>query len=623
MKVSYSGVSFSKNVEESFNLWIIPFSETRTSINIDELESIIRQLLEKPYFPSQDITNDYILQNKNFLNIKDKYLLINYITNYTHFAQSYVNLYNIQPNDFRAMLNDIKINNQIPEQFISFIQSYYSEFHNIHQLISKNEFNKIEHRIKNLPEDEQIILYARLYLNGYEKYKKYYEYTEKYQITDEMLLYDKISYHFKQNNYSKVALYINQLPPTLVNGTLWWNNSQKIIIALVKENYIENAYTLLSKIHLNMTHKHNIRKEIFSGAIATLLHKPTHAYEHFYNAYEKSQTLEEKTQGSYFVAQSYLKTGNHNAYKYWLTLTSEHPTLFYGAMAINELYNKNTQFILGDSSYKNKSWESLAQQRYKLHRKHYDKFIKTNILHNHKSYKDLPKETQELLQIAQELNNKGYHKYAKEFIIHAIKLIQDTSLIKPLLENICQSYNKYTCTDAKRTAENIGYFEIERFKTIKSKEIHKNIEDAHLPLLFSIIKKESNFNIVISSHVGATGMMQIMPNTAKFICSRHKIDYNHQKLRTNPSYNIMLGTIYLNELLERYNGSYIRALAAYNAGYGNLKKWEDIYLEAKNNQDMIMMIELIPYQETRDYVRKILQWEGIYGYILNQNAYFE
>ena len=135
--------------------------------------------------------------------------------------------------------------------------------------------------------------------------------------------------------------------------------------------------------------------------------------------------------------------------------------------------------------------------------------------------------------------------------------------------------------------------------------------------MHAIIKKESNFKEIISSSAGAKGMMQIMPATARFVCSKHNIKYSYHKLQNDPSYSITLGTLYLNDLLEMYNGSYAKAIAAYNAGYGNVGKWDSIYFKPSNYQESILMIELIPFLETRNYVKKVLMWEGIYGYIFS------
>jgi hypothetical protein len=309
--------------------------------------------------------------------------------------------------------------------------------------------------------------------------------------------------------------------------------------------------------------------------------------------------------------------GNNNAYKYWLKTALQSPTTFYGSRAIDELFSVSGDFILGGKQYLSPSWIDLNQIRKNYYKKHFDSFIYKNLISEQKPYTELQDNFQEMLEIANILKRYGYLEYAKQFIINAVEQVQDLTYMKSLLDNICTKYNKYICTDAYRAAEWSGFISIKAFKTIKSDNIIEEINEHHLALLHAVIKKESNFKISASSNVGAKGMMQVMPSTARFICSKFNIKYSYTKLKHDPEYNIKLGTIYLKYLLDKYNGSYVRTLAAYNAGHGNVAKWEKRYLDAEVYQEMILMIELIPFRETRTYVKKVITWEALYGYILS------
>lgn len=128
------------------------------------------------------------------------------------------------------------------------------------------------------------------------------------------------------------------------------------------------------------------------------------------------------------------------------------------------------------------------------------------------------------------------------------------------------------------------------------KEAVKNKID---PLLvISLVRQESAFNQNAISRVGARGLMQLMPTTA-----RHLVRGLNKKHLLDPKKNIKAGTLYFAQLLKRYNGDAGLALAAYNAGYGAVDKWVSRY---KVN-DALLFVDLIPYRETREYVASILR----------------
>jgi len=118
-------------------------------------------------------------------------------------------------------------------------------------------------------------------------------------------------------------------------------------------------------------------------------------------------------------------------------------------------------------------------------------------------------------------------------------------------------------------------------------------------LIYGLIRAESGFSPAIKSPAGAIGLMQLMPATAK-ATAREKGAFNSQQL-TLPEYNIKLGTRHFRDLMKDYNGEVIYSIAAYNAGAAAVDRWR------KNTTGLKMdeFIESIPYQETRDYVKKV------------------
>jgi soluble lytic murein transglycosylase len=131
-------------------------------------------------------------------------------------------------------------------------------------------------------------------------------------------------------------------------------------------------------------------------------------------------------------------------------------------------------------------------------------------------------------------------------------------------------------------------------------------------LVHALSRQESEFNAGAKSPVGASGLMQLMPGTAKAIARQYKVKYEAAQL-TNPTYNIQLGEAHLRELINSYSGSYFLALAAYNAGGGRVQEWMKAFGDPRNlKTDPIDWIERIPFTETREYVKKIMETLQLY-----------
>ena len=128
-------------------------------------------------------------------------------------------------------------------------------------------------------------------------------------------------------------------------------------------------------------------------------------------------------------------------------------------------------------------------------------------------------------------------------------------------------------------------------------------------LLIALIREESHFNPEIESSAGALGLMQLMPATAKEVATRNKIDFSQESITDIPL-NLKLGAIYLKRLLKYFDNNAVFALASYNGGIGNVRRWRK-----KNNKDLDHFIESITFPETRFYVKKVLRSYNIYKFI--------
>lgn len=125
--------------------------------------------------------------------------------------------------------------------------------------------------------------------------------------------------------------------------------------------------------------------------------------------------------------------------------------------------------------------------------------------------------------------------------------------------------------------------------------------------VYAITRQESRFQVDAISKAGARGLMQLMPQTAKETAAKAGIAYSKSRLTTDPAYNALLGSTYLAAQLKRFEGSLVLAAAAYNAGGGNANKWIKAFGDPRSEDvDPVVWVELIPFQETRQYVKRVL-----------------
>jgi len=128
-------------------------------------------------------------------------------------------------------------------------------------------------------------------------------------------------------------------------------------------------------------------------------------------------------------------------------------------------------------------------------------------------------------------------------------------------------------------------------------------------MIYAVIREESRFQASIISRANAIGLMQLMPGTGKEVATKLKVK-NYSLI--NPEDNIAFGTYYL-KFLERYTDEYPMLLAAYNAGHKKATRWNKSF----DNYPPHIKYEIIPYQETRNYIRKVYRSYYIYRYLLN------
>jgi len=155
---------------------------------------------------------------------------------------------------------------------------------------------------------------------------------------------------------------------------------------------------------------------------------------------------------------------------------------------------------------------------------------------------------------------------------------------------------------------------IDRYYPVRHTElIYRYAEefDVEPDLVFALINAESRFRETAVSRVGASGLMQIMEDTAYWIAPMAGFDDFSYDQILDPEVNIRLGTFYLGMLYRRF-GDVTVALSAYNAGSGNVSRW----LENPEYSSDGKTLDHIPFPETRNYVNRVIDYRQVYAWLL-------
>jgi soluble lytic murein transglycosylase-like protein len=147
-----------------------------------------------------------------------------------------------------------------------------------------------------------------------------------------------------------------------------------------------------------------------------------------------------------------------------------------------------------------------------------------------------------------------------------------------------------------------------RYSDIIEEQAGKNGVDPNV--IHALILQESYYNPKAKSRVGATGLMQLMPPTAQDHARRLHLGYSAARL-TEPEYNIALGTFHFRMLMGLFRGNTYLAIASYNAGQGNVMKWQ----RGAPKKPLDELLESIPFPETRNYVKRVTILRSTYARI--------
>ena len=329
-------------------------------------------------------------------------------------------------------------------------------------------------------------------------------------------------------------------------------------------------------------------------------------------------TVEQKNQIIERLVRSYLKTQNWQSITYWINLLpaelrqEEHW----------QYWSTRAREMLSPSDQKNidASYEALAKKR------HYYGFLAADKLGIDYSFEHQPVSFDDALRNsvlsnasiirARELFFVGELHAARQEWKTAIKQFDNAQ--KQALGRLAFEWGwNRKSIEAMAAAKSWDDLTI-RFPLNYESHVNFQASTRGIPqtLIYSIARQESAWQIDARSHAGAMGLMQMMPATAKEAAKKANIRHRKSQL-FQPEHNIELGSFWISELVKYYENNRLPAIAAYNAGRHRVNKW----LEESNNQlPFDIWIEVIPFNETRNYVKNVLAYSVVYSWRLGKTA---
>lgn len=401
------------------------------------------------------------------------------------------------------------------------------------------------------------------------------------QQQDEGLLFDLLRWLRINQKYSAAAKLLEKTAPEKQNTSRWWTEKSVLIRQFLSSKDYQTAYTIAKNHYLNKGADF-ADAEWTAGWIALRnLKKPQKAVEHFKNMLKAVSSPLSVSRGEYWLGRTYEEMKNREKAEFYYAKAAEKMTTIYGQLAAQKI----------------KQYTPLPAEG------------RPNKVLVEKIRKS------ELFAVMKMLENAAQYDLVGLFATRLFLDAQTPESVTALAYVLSHDLKRddLAVTISRRARQN-GIDMISLGYPVRDLRHDERTETA---IVLSIIRQESSFASHAVSPAGARGLMQIMPATAKEVARKKRKAFSVQKLNEDPDFNVELGSTYFADLLKRFDGSYILAIAAYNAGPTNVNRWLRSFGHPQKDIDPIDWIERIPFTETRNYVQRVLENLHIYRRHLN------
>ena len=396
---------------------------------------------------------------------------------------------------------------------------------------------------------------------------------------NEGLMYDRIKWRRQMNMDNTAFDLLRKMPVKPRHPKLWWKERNILARrAIEKEDYIR-AYKIIQKHGMTSGSDYSHAEWLLGWLSLRFLNQPNIAYQHFDNFRKAVSSAISQARGAYWLARTAETLQQQQITSNWDMRGAQFPSTYYGQLSFEKLYG----------------------------RKHIPQFRNNQI--SQKTLRSF--EGKEMVQATRLLYSAGLSKVADSFFIKLLKNAKNKTDFVMIARLARETNRPYFSVEAnKKLQQKLGDLMFtEGYPLLPTLPVDK----PETSLVHAIVYRESMFNTTATSLAGARGLMQLMPGTARQVSKSIGKKFISRKLTNNPQYNIELGAAYLQSLLNTYDESYPLAIAAYNAGPGNVNKWIKTFGDPRNGKiNIIDWVEQIPFYETRNYVQRVMESYYVY-----------
>ncbi|MBR9970456.1 lytic transglycosylase domain-containing protein [Magnetospirillum sp. J10] len=394
---------------------------------------------------------------------------------------------------------------------------------------------------------------------------------------DPGLIYDRVRWR-RQKDMDEEAIDLLSHPArNQVRPDLWWLERGILARRALQKGLISRAYQMAADHALDDSSAQFAEAEFLAGWIALrFLDDKETAATHFQKLWDKVTTPLSRSRAAYWAGRTAEARTDAKGAKDWYGRGAQYFTAYYGQLAASRLDDHH--------------WPLPADPK--------------------ASADDSKRfENREMVRATRIMLEMGETEYLRAFFIRLNEVVQspgERALVGKLA--LEQGRNDLAVTIARR-ADRDSVFLVGAGWPVPHIGIETGPEKA---LVLALIRQESGFMTAVQSPVGARGLMQLMPATAKQVAKAINVAFKPAKL-DDPDYNVRLGSTYLGDMIDNFEGSYVMALAAYNAGPARVRRWVKEYGDPRDpTVDAIDWIEMIPFTETRSYVQRVMESLSIY-----------